>query len=258
MAQWSNGGHRVDVLQWIFVGVGVFDLAFFSYYLFVFAIEEQNMISDTLFERGEYATILTVTLAARLLGGLLFMLGYMSEKPWWTAMGLAGECLTLLGWGWLVVHQDMGNHFAGVGAFCLGSLLYSMVFIRLGAMSHKHLRLLHQWLMVFLLVATTALVVSFVAVWAIEERDGQHARDSNGYIAPSRKAYIVEHAAYVAHLLFYLGFFVFHSPNPNIPTYINSNYDDEATLMHTMHDDRVSVCHPLIPMHRLSPIMEMP
>lgn len=247
---------EADILQWIFVGVSVFDLVFFSYYLFVFEIEEQSMISDTLFSRGEYATILTVTLAARLLGGVLFLMRYMSEKPWWTAMGLGAECLTLMGWCWLVLHQDTGNHFAGVGAFCLGSLLYSMVFIRLGAISHKHLRLLHQMLMGFLLVATIGLVVSFVAVWAIEEKNGQHFKESRSYSEPSRKAYIVEHAAYVTHLLFYLGFFSFHSPNPNVSPYISSGYEDEAILLSNMQDERASACQPLIPMQRLATIRE--
>jgi hypothetical protein len=206
------------------------------------------MISDTLFVRGEYATILTVTLTARLLGGVLFLMRYMSAKPWWTAMGLGSECLALLGWCWLVLHQDMGNHFAGVGVFCLGSLLYSMAYIRLGAISHKHLRLLHQWLMGFLLLSTSGLVVAFVAVWAVEERNGQHGQGWR----PDRKAYIVEHAAYVAHLLFYIGFFAFHSPNPNVSPLVSSEYDDEATLMR----DGASACQPLIPMQRLTTIHE--
>lgn len=242
-----------DLLQLIFVGVGVFDLVFFSYYLFVYAIEDQSMISDTLFSRGEYATILTVTLAARLLGGVLFLMRYMSDKPWWTTLGLGGECLALMGWYWLVLHKDTGNHFAGVGTFCIGSFLYSLVFIRLGAISHKHLRLLHQWLMGFLLLTTVGLVVGFVASWAIEEKNGQHNDKPREEFA--RKAYIVEHAAYVSHLLFYLGFFSFHSPNPNVSPLMGCGYDDEAALLDEMHDG-AHACQPLIRLERLPPILE--
>ena len=273
---WTNSNNHgstsvigTDVLQWVFVVVSVFDLIFFSYYLFVFEMNEQSMISDTLFTRGEYATVLTVTLAARLLGGVLFLMRYMRDRPWWTTMGIMGECLTLMGWYWLVLHKDNGNHFAGVGLFCLGSLLYSMVFIRLGAISHKHLRLLHQWLMGFLLIATIGLVVAFVAIWAMEEKKGQHDKPSpksdNYYEIlaqeeASRKAYIVEHAAYVTHLLFYLGFFSFHSPNPNVSPNVsgNSEYESDQHGMLVEMDENVSACQPLILANakRLPSIME--
>jgi hypothetical protein len=230
--------HKTDWLQRVFLGVGVFDLIFFSYYLFTFELSAENMITDTLFSRGEYAAVLTVTLAVRLLGGVLFLMRYMHEYSCWMFLGVIGECMTLMGWYWLVLNKDTVNHFGGVGFFCLGSLVYSSVFIRLGWISHWHLRNLHQALMVFLIVSTAVLVVAFVSLWTMEQNQGGRGN------VPLR-AYIVEHAAYITHILFYLGFFSFHSPNPDLSPHVCAEYGAEMLVLDESGRG-VEVCQPLM------------
>lgn len=236
---------HIGLLQAAFVGVCLFDLIFFSYYLFTFELKTESMISDTLFARGDYATMLTVTLVIRLLGGLLFLMRYRQDHAGWVTGGIMGECLTLVGWYWLVLHTDNANHFTGVGIFCVGSLLYSSVFIRLAWISHWHLRNLHQALMIFLLSSTVVLVISFVSIWADEQEKGEHEGTVDGGGYPGLKAYIVEHAAYITHLLFYLGFFSFHSPNPNFSPLLCSEYEAEMSLTDEPGVD-ASACQPLI------------
>jgi hypothetical protein len=237
---------KMGWLQLAFVGVSLFDLIFFSYYLFTYELKTESMISDTLFARGDYATLLTVTLAIRLLGGVLFLLRYRVEHAWWVTCGLGSECLTLAGWYWLVLHKDNANHFTGVGIFCVGSVVYSSVFIRLAWISHWHLRNLHQALMIFLLSSTVVLVISFVSIWADEQEKGEHGEILYDGEDPRLKAYIVEHAAYITHLLFYLGFFSFHNPNPNISPLMCGEYEAEMSLADDPYSQDVSACQPLI------------
>jgi heme/copper-type cytochrome/quinol oxidase subunit 2 len=256
-AQGSKEG-QVDAWQVVFLLVGLFDLVFFMSYLFLYAIKEQNTISDTLFSRGEYAVVLTVTLSIRLLCGVIFLTRYIHRHPTLMTLGICMEGVALIGWLVLVINKDMPTHFLGVGIFCLTSFVYSCVFLVLGSSSHKHLHALHQWLMIFLLVTTGVLVVSFVAIWAVEENTGQHASNST-----ERKAYIVEHAAYISHILLYLGFFSFHKPYGHVfPSKSMSGYfqDDSETMMTVLGDDTtgVSVCQPLISGdRRLPPIIEV-
>lgn len=115
-----------------------------------------------------------------------------------------------LGRCWLVAHKDNANHFGGVGVFCVGSFLYSVAFIRISALFEKHLRHLQIGLELFLLVSTVVLVIAFVALWFGEERE---IRDGKGTEEFTRTAYIVEHAAYIAHLVFYGVFFAYNSPD---------------------------------------------
>ena len=87
-----------DTLQLVLLAVCVFDLIFFSYYLFTYELAWQNTISDSLFEHGDYATILSVTLTVRMLGVGLYFLRYRNEAWGWLVAGYSGMFLTLFGW----------------------------------------------------------------------------------------------------------------------------------------------------------------
>jgi hypothetical protein len=87
-----------DRLQLFLIGVCLFDLIFFSYYLFTYEIARQNTISDSLFEHVEYAVILTVTLSVRCLGVVLYLCRFRNEAPCWIIVGFTGVFVTLLGW----------------------------------------------------------------------------------------------------------------------------------------------------------------
>ena len=114
---------------------------------------------------------------------------------------------------WLVTHKDNANHFGGVGLFCAGSFLYSIAFIRISALFERHLRHLQIGLELFLLVSTVVLVIAFVSLWFGEEREIQDGAGRGGGEF-TRTAYIVEHAAYIGHLIFYGVFFAYNSPDP--------------------------------------------
>ena len=109
-----------------------------------------------------------------------------------------------------MVHKDNTRHFIGVGLFCLGSFAYSFAFVRLARTGEDKMELLHANMEGFLLLAVVALVISFVTLWVEEENDGRH---SGAEGVGAQHAYIVEHAAYVVHLLFYSFFFLYHSPD---------------------------------------------
>jgi hypothetical protein len=88
-----------DELQRLLLLVCVFDMFFFSYYLFMYEIKEQNTISDSLFSRVEYAITLSITLAIRLLGVALYLARYRnSREVCMIIQGFTGISLTLLGW----------------------------------------------------------------------------------------------------------------------------------------------------------------
>lgn len=133
---------------------------------------------------------------------------------------------------WLVLHKINIDHFAGVFVFCLGSSLYSISFLRLAGMSHQHLANVHLGLEIFLFVSAVALVLAFVTIWVIEETGGKHSLQHVGNDDASsdntQQAYIVEHAAYIAQLLFYMIFFLFHSPDPLKLPHVSGVYDGEA------------------------------
>lgn len=112
-----------------------------------------------------------------------------------------------------------------MGVFCLGSGLYSIAFLRLAGLTHKHLANVHLGLEIFLFVSAVALVIAFVAIWVMEETSGKHSHATSDN---TQHAYIVEHAAYIAQLLFYMIFFLFHSPDPLKPPYVSGVYDGEV------------------------------
>ena len=148
--------------------------------------------------------------------------------------------------GYLITHKDSFNHFTGVTLFCVGSALYSLAILALARHTHEHLHAVHNALLVFLLVTTCILVVAFAITWQDEENSGVHT--SNG---GSPNAYIVEHVAYITHVLFYGAFFLFHSPDPYkkpIP-FSSGTQEDEMLFLSDLPD----VCRPLVPPISLPP-----
>jgi hypothetical protein len=87
-----------DRLQLFLLAVCLFDLIFFSYYLFTYELAAQNTISDSLFEHREYTIVISITLAIRSLGVALYFMRYRNEANHWVIAGFAGLCVTLFGW----------------------------------------------------------------------------------------------------------------------------------------------------------------
>jgi len=87
-----------DWLQLFLLAVCLFDLIFFSYYLFTYELAAQNTISDSLFQHVEYLVVLSVTLAIRSLGVCLYLMRYRNEASDWVITGFAGLFVALLGW----------------------------------------------------------------------------------------------------------------------------------------------------------------
>lgn len=239
------GIKRLDTPQTVLMLLCAFDAGFFCYYLFTYSIHTQSTISETLFTRPEYTTVLSVMLGARLTGGLLFLLRFRYKWGQAEIVGLVGILLTIIGWAVLAIRRDTSGHFLGVGLFCIGSFVYSTAFIRLAATHARDAtrELVRTVLEAFLLMSTIALFISFVALWVIEEH--RSTREAS-------QGYIVEHAAYLTHLLFYTVFFLYHSPDPEKVYCSNrgadrSDYDEDEVPM---------VCRPLIFTQRLPVIME--
>ena len=133
---------------------------------------------------------------------------------------------------WLVVHKENIPHFTGVFLFCLGSFIYSIVMLRLCEESHPHLSRLHFWLEVFLFLASGGLVLAFVIVWLDEEANNRHKKKLDTstmimYDDPNQHAYIIEHCAYISFLLFYTGFFLFHTPDIKREAFVDGVYSGE-------------------------------
>ena len=132
---------------------------------------------------------------------------------------------------------DNARHFTGVGLFCAGSLTYSIAFLRAARKDERAEAWVRDGLEWCLLGAVVVLVVAFVGLWAQEESQGLHGTDR------VQNAYIVEHAAYVAHLLFYAVFFYYHTPDPDKSVKFSSS----AEYHHEEHEDGVAmVCRPLL------------
>ena len=87
-----------DAHQLFFLGLCLFDLGFFMFYLFRYELNTQSMISDTLFSTPEYAIVLSITLGLRLLGAAMFVFRYRYEFPVWEGVGYLGVCITAFGW----------------------------------------------------------------------------------------------------------------------------------------------------------------
>jgi hypothetical protein len=139
---------------------------------------------------------------------------------------------------------DNARHFTGVGLFCAGSLTYSIAFLRVARRDERADTTEHAWvrdvLEWCLLGATVALVIAFVALWAQEETMGMHGTDH------VQNAYIVEHAAYLSHILFYAVFFYYHTPDLDKPA-----KNDKLAREYERDEDRGAdgvpmVCRPLL------------
>ena len=149
-------------------------------------------------------------------------------------------CRCVLAW-----YQDNARHFAGVGVFCAGSFVYSVAFIRLAATNpYDGQETVRTVLEAFLLCSGCVLVIAFMALWMEEEDSGMHG----GHDTRTQHAYIVEHMAYLVHLLFTTVFFLYHSPDPS-----KGMHDDNCE---EYQDEVPMVCRPLIFQERLPVIME--
>lgn len=124
-----------------------------------------------------------------------------------------------------MLHKDNAEHFKGVFLFCIGSATYSIALLRLAGTTHKHLDQIHLALEVFLLASSALLLLAFVALWVMEEDSGKHQHPVEG--DDKQSAYIVEHTAYMTHLLFYGTFFSFHTPDPLKPPRVYGTFEDE-------------------------------
>jgi hypothetical protein len=133
------------------------------------------------------------------------------------------------------------DHFFGVALFTLGSSLYSLSLLRLAGIFEKQLACLRWGLEIFLVLSTAGLMLAFVILWAMEEGSGQHVKHMGEYEENSQTAYIVEHAAYMSHLVFYVTFFSFHTPNPLEPPGLTAVYDEEYST-----DPRAVTMRPLL------------
>lgn len=229
-------------MQKVLLALCAFDLAFFCYYLINFELDRQHTISDTLFTDVGYRTMLTVLLAFRMTGVCLFVARFRFKHCGWEVTGYIGAALACVGWGWLVFHKDNTQHFLGVGVFCAGSFGYSLALVRLAATSKDDKEVLHACMDGTLLLCVVVLVVSFVMLWVEEEQDGLHAGKDG-----VQSAYVVEHGAYIAQLVFYMFFFLYHSPN--------RLKDAEEGYIGGEEYEGVSgtpmVCRPLIPAERM-------
>lgn len=126
----------------------------------------------------------------------------------------------------------------------MGSFTYSLALVRLARTSKDKKEKLHALLEAYLLFAVVGLVVSFVTIWAKEEDEGKHAPT-----APSNNvqhAYIVEHTAYMVHLVFSTLFFLYHSPDRT--KYVPNGKEKNNVPME---------CRPLIFQERLPVIIEV-
>jgi hypothetical protein len=128
------------------------------------------------------------------------------------------------------MHKDNLNHFTGVFLFCAGSAAYSIAFIILAGMTHKHLAQVHQGLGIFLFVSSGLLLLAFVGLWVWEENDGRHLKHAGESDDSFQTAYILEHCAYIVHLLFYMTFFLFHTPDPLKQPQLYGEFEGEQAL----------------------------
>lgn len=211
-----------DTMQMVLLLLCALDLGFFMYYMIAHNLEARSTISESLFTRPEYASVLSCLLACRMVGVIFYFVRYKKHCAW-VVPGYVGIALTFSGWVWLVNHKDNTQHFLGVFVFCLGTTIYSIVLIRLCEESHPHLARVHFWLEFSLLLASAVLVLAFVIVWLNEEANSHHNSSND----PNQYAYIIEHCAYITYLLFYAGFFLFHTPDDTEKEFVNGVYQGE-------------------------------
>jgi hypothetical protein len=191
-------------VQILVVLVGLAELGFFLAYFFLYR-NDHSMISDILVEDKAYNSMVSVFLALRFVVCLLFFVRYYYQGQLqdvsYIQIGFIGVLLAAIGWTWLVTHSDSNNHYLGVGIFCVGSFTYSFVLLKLAQTEDPQYHHIYTTMEVLLLVTSGILVISYMTAWSLND--------------PSD--YISEHMAYVAHLLFFILFFAFHTPDPTVP-----------------------------------------
>jgi len=185
------------------------ELAVFLAFFLVYALPRGSMISETLFALPVYSAVLTAFLLFRLMFGVLFLYGHRMvrapegcESYLTHSKGIvwSGFLLALAGWVWLCWHRDDPNHLAGVAVFAAGSLAYSLALIQVARLTERHrwLDRLHTALEYAVLGVALSLAVAFAVMWW----------------QGIQQTFIVEHAAYVASVGFWMTFFSFHWLEP--------------------------------------------
>jgi phosphatidylserine synthase len=191
-------------VQVFVVLVALAELGFFLAYFMMYR-DQKSMISDILVEDSTYNAVVSALLGFRFVICVLYFVRYYYqgrlEDTSYIQVGFIGVLLAAIGWTWLVTHSDSDNHYLGVGIFCVGSFVYSFVLLRLAHSEDPQYHHIYTIMEILLVVVSGVLVISYITAWALKD--------------PSD--YISEHMAYVAHLLFFLLFFAFHTPDPTVP-----------------------------------------
>ena len=86
-----------DRMQMALLMLCALDLGFFTYYMIAHNLEVRNAISDSRFTRPEYASVLSCTLAARVLGVVFYFVRQRKHCAW-IVPGYVGIALAFSGW----------------------------------------------------------------------------------------------------------------------------------------------------------------
>lgn len=190
-------------LQVTVVIIALAELGFFLAYFGMYH-DKRSMISDILVADDTYNAVISTLLSFRLIVCILFFIRYYIQNKLedisYIQVGLIGVLLAAIGWTWLVTHTDSENHNLGVGIFCVGSFVYSFILLRIAKLGDPGYAHIYTSVEILLFVASGVLVITYITSWALND--------------PSD--YISEHMAYVAHLLFFILFFLYHTPDPSI------------------------------------------
>ena len=188
-----------DGFQAIIILICLLELSNFVAFLFAFEVNNMDMISDTLFDKKPYAILLDIFMTFRFIFGAMYFYRFVRETLQLFVIGNIGIIVGLFGWFWLSTHMDSINHPIGVGCFCSGTILYSFICLRLAAKSREHSYfVIYDTLEWFLITTTILLGLLFISLW----------------ISSDKISYLPEHLAYIFHLLFYMVFMAYHTPNP--------------------------------------------
>jgi hypothetical protein len=127
------------------------------------------------------------------------------------------------------MHRVNIDHFSGVALFVAGSALYSVSLLHFAGIYEyeKQLAVLRWCLQLFLVISTFSLMLAFVVLWILEEGSGKHGQEVGDRGDDAQIAFLVEHVAYISHLLFYVLFFMFHTPNPMREVGLTVVYEEE-------------------------------
>jgi len=187
-----------DGFQAIIILICLLELSNFTAFLFAFEINNMEMISDTLFDKKPYAILLDIFMTFRFVFGSMFFYRYRMESFRFFIIGNIGIIIGLFGWYWLSTHMTSPEHSVGVALFCVGTVLYSFVCLRLANTSREHSHAIYDILEWLLITTTILLGIIFIALW----------------ISSNKISYLPEHLAYIFHLLFYMVFMAYHTPSP--------------------------------------------